>query len=457
MISKLTSKNIETISLDLKQKIVHNHIANISIINSTDLLCTFSLCRKERLIISLSHQNPFIALVDILINVPTTLGQFNDVIRKEVKDGFILDVNAIKDDRIINIDYEITDDYFIKHRRTLVLELIPHRPNLMILDENQNIIYASHYSSLTANRIVLKGFKYQPLPINNKKIEDGDFDYLQFKQEVKDYFYQAKTKRLEEQFKPLITSMKIRIKSLKQKLNKLDKENELAEQRFIYKEIADTLLAYQYDKDLLLEYIKEKDIKYDQSISIGNNANYYYKWYKKAKRTLQMNEIERQKSLFEIAKYEDLLNKIPYMNEDDLLELSEELMVKKLLSNKKKKKVNNISFIQIDNTKIYYGKNAKQNNEITFSIAHKDDYYFHIKDYHGSHVVIKNNNPNDELKLIAAEIALLLSGKESGEVLFTQNKYVKKGSSLGEAILQKYQSIYINKVREETKKKLIAN
>ena len=237
MISKLTSKNIETISLDLKQKIVHNHIANISIINSTDLLCTFSLCRKERLIISLSHQNPFIALVDILINVPTTLGQFNDVIRKEVKDGFILDVNAIKDDRIINVDYEITDDYFIKHRRTLVLELIPHRPNLMILDENQNIIYASHYSSLTANRIVLKGFKYQPLPINNKKIEDGDFDYLQFKQEVKDYFYQAKTKRLEEQFKPLITSMKIRIKSLKQKLNKLDKEDELAKQRFIYKVI----------------------------------------------------------------------------------------------------------------------------------------------------------------------------------------------------------------------------
>ena len=85
------------------------------------------------------------------------------------------------------------------------------------------------------------------------------------------------------------------------------------------------------------------------------------------------------------------------------------------------------------NTKILYGKNASSNNELTFKVANKDDYYLHIKDYHGAHAIIKNNKPTNEEKLLAAEICLILSNKTAGEVMIASMK--EKGNEKEIALL----------------------
>ena len=93
---------------------------------------------------------------------------------------------------------------------------------------------------------------------------------------------------------------------------------------------------------------------------------------------------------------------------------------------------------------------VSSNNELTFKVATKDDYYLHIKDYHGAHVIIKDSNPSNEVKLVAAELCLILSNKDAGDVMITSMKNVKKGHALGEANLLSYSTITLNNVRKST-------
>ena len=137
-----------------------------------------------------------------------------------------------------------------------------------------------------------------------------------------------------------------------------------------------------------------------------------------------------------------------FMNDDELLSLCQELLPKQ--NQKKKALPIKYGTILLGNTKILYGKNASSNNELTFKVANKDDYYLHIKDYHGAHVIIKNNKPTNEEKLLAAELCLILSNKTAGEVMIASMKDVKKGQALGEAQVLNYSLIVLNKVRETT-------
>ena len=179
-----------------------------------------------------------------------------------------------------------------------------------------------------------------------------------------------------------------------------------------------------------------------------DTANGLFKKYKKSKRTIEMAHIEMQKATDESDYLSYLLASSKFMNDDELLALSMELLPKQ----KQKQKTLPIKYgtLIYQGVKILYGKNASSNNELTFKVASKDDYYLHIKDYHGAHVIIKDANPSNEVKLVAAEICLILSNKSAGEVMITSMKNVKKGHALGEANLLSYSTITLNKVREET-------
>ncbi len=82
---------------------------------------------------------------------------------------------------------------------------------------------------------------------------------------------------------------------------------------------------------------------------------------------------------------------------------------------------------------IFVGKSSKDNDRLTFSVARGNDWWFHVADYSGSHVILRNKNgvetPDQEAFGDAALIALYYSkAKQMGEadVVFTQVKYVKR-------------------------------
>ena len=451
---QITSKDLQVIVSDLKEKIKFNHISNVTIINSYDIFFSFSMYRKEKLFISLNPQHPFVCLVSIDNPCGTKIGMLNDYMRKEIKDGFLLDVEALNNDRIVKISYNRTNEYFDKEERSIIIELIPHRPNFIVTNEEDIILFATHQTDIANERPIIKGLKYVLPENSNAELIEDEFNLDEFKENAASYFVDAKRKRLQEQFKPVLTHIKSRIKTLKTKIKVLNKEIEEAKSHFVYQEIGTMLLTYAYDENELNNYVKENNIDYDPSLNPGLNANKYFQKYKKAKRTVEMDEKELAKTSDEIAYYEDCLAQSKYMNEDDIQELAVLLFPNKFKLGSKKKIETKPGEVTVGGTKIFYGKNAKQNELLTFKKSNKSDLFLHIKDEHGSHVVIASSNPSNEVILTACEIALLLSGKEEGEIQATEIKNIKKGSFTGQAILTSYKSDIIKSVRSKTKKLL---
>ena len=449
---KMNFSTLQAIVLDAKTKIDNNRINNITLINSRVLLLSFSSFRNEKLLVCLEHQHPFISFCKLEESIPTITGGLSDVLRKELKEAIILDIGLLNNDRIVDIKLCKTNDFFEKEIKHLIFELIPFRSNLILANEKYGIIYAAHYSSLENKHPIIKGMTYETIAKNDSfNLEEDITPLEQVKKEASDYVYAARTKRLLERYEPLFRHMKTRIKSLKQKLKVLDKEYEDASSRLIYQEYGNNLLAFINEPELLNNYIQENNLEIDRNIPIGQIANQYFKKYKKAKRTLDINRQEYQKAIKEIEYYEITLSQTDYMDEDDLYELAKEIMPYKFNHTAQKKQPQSkYSYVVVDGTKIYFGKNMQQNNDISFKLAKKEYMYFHIKDYHGSHVVIFNEHPTKEMILTASEMALILSNKTSGDIQYTLIKNIKKGPELGLALLNSYELITLHSVRQET-------
>ena len=296
--------------------------------------------------------------------------------------------------------------------------------------------------------IILNGLSYE-LPSHGAMTEDEDIPSIEeIKKQAQKYYQDAILLHKKEKFTPLYRYIKTRIKSLSKKSTVLANEMANAEIHLKDAEHGNNLLAYQYEKELLDEYLKDNKIELDKDKSLIENANLLFKRYKKSKRTIEMAKIELEKAKQESDYLEYVLASSQYMNDDELLSLCQELLPKQ--SQKKKVAAIKYGTILLGNTKILYGKNSTSNNELTFKVANKDDYYLHIKDYHGAHVIIRSSNPTNEEKLLAAEICLILSNKSAGEIMIASMKDVKKGQALGEALLQNYSLIVLNSVREST-------
>jgi predicted ribosome quality control (RQC) complex YloA/Tae2 family protein len=108
-------------------------------------------------------------------------------------------------------------------------------------------------------------------------------------------------------------------------------------------------------------------------------------------------------------------------------------------------------FTSTDGLPIYVGKNARENEELTFKFAHSDDLWLHAHGMPGSHVVVrldKGTDPPPETIRDAATLALLYSDlKKSGkgEVIYTRRKWVRKakGQPPGTVTVTQEKAIFI--------------
>ena len=433
---------------ELRKKIIGCKINNITVINSHDFLCSLSMIKDEKLIVSLNHQHPFISLIKNAEALPTITGKLNESLRKLLKEAYIVDIEMINNDRIIHLVIQKANDFYEKVITDLYLECIPQRANLVFVNQDNQIIHALHYSPVTSARPILNGLTYE-LPIHGSMSEDNDVPSIEeIRAQAEKYYQDAVMLHKKEKFTPLYRYIKSRIKSLNKKSAILSQEIANSEAHLKDADIGNSLLAFQYEPELLNDYLIENNVELDKEKSLVENANQYFKKYKKSKRTIEMARIELNKAKEESEYLEYIQATSKFMNDDELLSLCQELLPKQ--NQKKKALPIKYGTILLGNTKILYGKNASSNNELTFKVANKDDYYLHIKDYHGAHVIIKNNKPTNEEKLLAAELCLILSNKTAGEVMIASMKDVKKGQALGEAQVLNYSLIVLNKVRETT-------
>ena len=101
--------------------------------------------------------------------------------------------------------------------------------------------------------------------------------------------------------------------------------------------------------------------------------------------------------------------------------------------------------------KFQFGKNNKQNDFLTLKYAHSNDLWFHVKDVHGSHVVLKTNGeeiPQETINKCASLCAFYSKAKNSSNVAvdYTFIRYVKKPSSSkpGMVIYTNYTTVNVN-------------
>jgi len=108
-------------------------------------------------------------------------------------------------------------------------------------------------------------------------------------------------------------------------------------------------------------------------------------------------------------------------------------------------------FESVDGLPIYVGRNARENEALTFKMARSDDVWLHARGTPGSHVVVrleKGANPPPETIRDAATLALQYSDlKKSGkgEVIYTRRKWVRKvkGQSPGTVTVTQEKTIFL--------------
>ncbi|MBO7214484.1 MAG: NFACT family protein [Clostridia bacterium] len=179
----------------------------------------------------------------------------------------------------------------------------------------------------------------------------------------------------------------------------------------------------------------------DENLTPQQNAQKYFKSYRKKKSTLSQSQIQLDDANKELNYLSSIKFSINNASEkSDFEEIKEELILLGLIKSQKgrgkNKKDRPLGFIKysIEGFNVLVGKNNLQNDRL-LSSCDRGDIWFHVKSYHSSHLVIVTNGkpvPNSVITT-CAEICAYYSEVGEGakvEVDFTLRKFVKKQGGL---------------------------
>ena len=207
-------------------------------------------------------------------------------------------------------------------------------------------------------------------------------------------------------------------------------------------------------------------IELDSRLSPSANAQRMYKRYNKCKNAERELTVQIEKAERELAYIYSVFDALAHAeNASDLVEIRDELYTSGYASKmknyrpQKRKSTAHMTFKTTDGYTVLCGKNNIQNENITFNLAHKSDYWFHVKNKAGSHVVMLcNGEEPDAINFTeAAEIAAYYSSLQGGvsvPVDYTFAKNVKKiqGANPGLVIYHTNWTAYVTPSAEKIAK-----
>lgn len=203
-------------------------------------------------------------------------------------------------------------------------------------------------------------------------------------------------------------------------------------------------------------------IKLNPALTPGQNAQKYYKDYRKAKNAQQYLTVEIEKAQQELLYIDTVFDSLSRAEtERELAEIKQELIeggyIKRLRSKQKiKGALPPLEFTSKSGLKILVGRNNVQNDKLTLKTAKNYDLWFHTKDIPGSHTIIvsQGETPDDETILYAAQLAAYHSrAKDSSKVPvdYTLIKYVSKvaGAKPGMVIYKNQKTLFVKPSLEQ--------
>lgn len=318
-----------------------------------------------------------------------------------------------------------------------------------------------------------KIFPYLPYHLD-LTLESSDKDINHALQEF--YEYQANRDWVKQKSAKIERVVKNEQKKLTKKIKKLVKHLDLAENSEEYRIKGEILnanlsqvkpgmtsvaLPNYYDNNNLLK------IKLDPALSPARNAQKYFTRYKKLRDSIKHVNEQIKLAKDNLAYFDTVQTAIDNADPQDIDQIKDELenqgYIQKQKRHARKKKITekNLNKFKLSSGKtVLVGKNNYQNDWLTLKKANKHDYWFHVKNIPGSHVILQDDSPSEQDIKEAAEIAAYFSkAKLSAHVAvdYVQDKRIKKpnGAKPGFVIYTGQNSIEVTPIEDEVLAKKI--
>ncbi len=200
-------------------------------------------------------------------------------------------------------------------------------------------------------------------------------------------------------------------------------------------------------------------VKLDPALTPSQNAQKYYKEYRKAKTAEEKLTEQISIAQGELAYLDTVLDALTRAEtEQDLQEIRAELQeqgyVRARRGAKKQKPVSvsaPLEFTTSDGFTVLVGRNNRQNDRLTMKQAARDDIWFRTKNIPGSHTILvtQGRQPTPQAMEEAAVLAAAHSrARDSSQVPvdFTRVRNVSKpqGAKPGMVIYVKYKTVFVN-------------
>lgn len=370
------------------------------------------------------------------------------------------------------LDYLQKIKYFSK-------EICYHICNIVNLDCEEKL------SELSENQKELlenKSFEISELMKNSKTfyvyfhndkyfvapIELPDVQSLEATSSISQAIYFCYTRSLrynsaKAKFKQISRELKNKYDSLSKELERLQQSIDIEQRLKQYEEFAELLLSQTnlnkkgFDVlNVTTEYGNIIKIPLKKELTLVQNAEVYYQKIKKLKADIKPlkgkklsleNEIQKIYSAWEnLNKIDNCLQIEKFLSEHkDLFSKSEESKRNQEISRKFRRYEISTDAI------VFVGKNARDNEELTFSFARPNDYWFHTRNTSGSHCVLRISSgkvPTKEAIKRAAQIAAYFSKARNSDyvpVSYTQRKFIRKPKrgETGSVVLLREEVIFV--------------
>jgi predicted ribosome quality control (RQC) complex YloA/Tae2 family protein len=396
---------------------------------------------------------------------------FVQYLKSRITGAVILAIGLLNQDRVVEMRFKKTGSEY-----RLVIELTGSSSNLILTDASYAILSVHHPIAFGENvsRPLLQGLQYvvpsnRPYSAVSKEMEldadeatavpaDGADRVFNRAAEA---FYErligqrraaALRSRLTSAVRKALSKIERRIVSLSEDLCSAERADE-------YRHAGGLILAHlgQLTTGIKIADLADYDgnvitVQLDPQRSPVQNAERYFKKYKKAKAGREVIATRLGQSRKEASYLKSVSIDIEHAQDDDaLVRIHAELVARNYIMQSKNKagtdktepKAESFRQVLYLGWEILVGKSALGNDYITMKLARPDDLWLHAEGMPGSHVLIRNPGradiPQDVFMKAAALAAYHSKGRKSAKVpvAYARARFVKKprGAKPGLVIL----------------------
>jgi predicted ribosome quality control (RQC) complex YloA/Tae2 family protein len=420
--------------------------------------------RGDFLLISVDPSNPRFYLTHRrtkdLEKQSLSLNAFGQAMRSRLSGAHFVSISKDPLDRIVRVTFR-TDDVFWR----LVVQLTGRTADVFLLDElNRIVAVLREHQDTRLNQV----YQPPPLPLKETSTTLNLMDGPPSAQLDKHFTaidaaraFDAKAKTIRSRLTKSLRQQRTLREHLHEDIVRHGDPEE-------HKRTGDLLLANiatavrKGNKVQLTDYYAEGaptiELEVDENRSLQDEAAMRFRQYTKAKRAAEeiadrLKQIDRE--MVTLEQRLEQLDQIIQSRDETALDSFEKPKPAPKVQPKKSAKPEKLSgvrrYLSTDGYEILVGRAARDNDNLTFRLAHPNDLWMHAGDYPGSHVVVRNPTRKEiphRTIIEAAQLAGRFSQASDDTkvvVHYTERKFLSKpkGAAPGLVRLSRFRSITV--------------